>query len=257
MIKNVVLIGAGNLATQLGVALYDIGINIIQVYSRTREAACALAGKVNASFTTDISAIEEHCDLYIVAVKDDVLAEVVKQVNFGRSLVVHTAGSLSMNILSAYAGNYGVFYPFQTFSKNKKVDFSRIPVCLEANTEENLRILEDFARMISYKVIRLDSEQRFILHIAAVFSCNFVNHLYALSECILHENNMGFELLYPLIQETTGKVMKLSPIEAQTGPSVRNDKKVIRKHLELLKDKPELQKIYQLISDSIYQLHHS
>ncbi|HBL78225.1 MAG: hypothetical protein A2W90_16810 [Bacteroidetes bacterium GWF2_42_66] len=257
MIKNVVLIGAGNLATQLGLALYDSGMNIVQVYSRTTESARALAGKINASFTTDLSAIKEHCDLYIVAVKDDAVAEVAGQVNFGNSLVAHTAGSLPMEILSEYTENYGVFYPFQTFSKNKKVDFSNVPVCLEANTPENFKNLEGVARKVSYKITRLDSEQRFFLHVAAVLSCNFVNHLYALSKNLLSEHNMGFELLYPLIQETTEKAMKMNPVDVQTGPSARDDQEIIRKHLELLNDKPELQKIYQLLSESIYQLHHS
>ncbi len=257
MIKNVVLIGAGNLATQLGLALYDSEINIIQVYSRTTESARTLAGKINAAFTTDLSAIKEHCDLYIIAVKDDVVAEVAAQVNFGNSLVVHTAGSLPIEILSPYTENYGVFYPFQTFSKNKKVDFSNVPVCLETNTPENFKRLEGVARKVSYKITRLDSGQRIVLHVAAVLSCNFVNHLYTLTENLLKENNMGFELLYPLIQETTEKAMKLSPVEAQTGPSARNDQEVVLKHIKLLNDKPELQKIYQLLSDSIYQLHHS
>ena len=256
MIKNVIFIGAGNLATQLGMALYDSGINIVQVYSRTIESARTLAGKINASYTTSLSAIKENCDLYIVAVKDDVLTEIAAQINFCNSLVVHTAGSLSMEVLSAYTENYGVFYPFQTFSKSKKVDFSRVPVCLEANTSENLKKLEDLAKKISWKVIRLDSKQRLVLHVAAVFSSNFVNHLYALSENILHENDMGLELLYPLIQETTEKVMKLSPVEAQTGPSVRNDLEIIRKHMALLENKRELQEIYKLMSDSIYKLHY-
>ena len=257
MIKNVVLIGAGNLATQLGLALYDSEINIVQVYSRTTESARTLAGKINAAFTTDLSAIKEHCDLYILALKDDVVSEVAAQVNFGNSLVVHTAGSLPMEILSVYTENYGVFYPFQTFSKNKKVDFSNVPVCLEANTPENFKNLEGIARKVSYKITQLNSEQRLVLHVAAVFSCNFVNHLYTLSENLLKEHNMGFELLYPLIQETTEKAMKLNLVEAQTGPSVRNDQEVIQKHIKLLSDRPELQKIYQLITESIYQLHHS
>ncbi len=256
MIKNVILIGAGNLATQLGLALSDSGVNIVQVYSRTTESARALAGKVNASFTNDLSAIKEHCDLYIVAVKDDVVTEVASQVNFGNNLVVHTAGSLPMQILAPYSEKYGVFYPFQTFSKNKKVDFSKVPVCLEANTPENMKNLEGVARKISYKITPLNSDQRFVLHIAAVFSCNFVNHLYTLSEKLLNENNINFDLLYPLIQETTEKAMKLSPFEAQTGPSARNDQEIIRKHQKLLDGKPDFQEIYRLISESIHQTHH-
>lgn len=257
MIKNVVFIGAGNMATQLGMALFDSGINIVQVYSRTAESARALAGKVNASFTTDLSAIKENCDLYIIAVKDDALIEVARQINFNNRLVVHTAGSLSVQVLAPFSANIGVFYPFQTFSKNKKVDFSKVPVCLEANNESSFKSLESLAKKISYKVLPLDSKQRLYLHISAVFSCNFVNHLYALSEVILKENKMGLDLLYPLIQETTEKIMKLSPVDAQTGPSARNDQQIILKHLELLDNKPEMKKIYQMLSDSIYNLHHT
>ena len=257
MIKNIVLVGAGNLATQLGQALYESGVNILQVYSRTTESAQALAGKINASYTTDLSTIKENCDLYILAVKDDVLADVAGQINFGNSMVVHTAGSIEMDMLSAYSENFGVFYPFQTFTKQKKVDFSKVPVCLEASSPSKLKELEDLARKISYKVIKLDSKQRQYLHVAAVLGCNFVNHLYTLGEMVLKENNMGLELLFPLIQETTEKVMKLSPFEAQTGPAMRNDQEIIQKHLTLLNDKPDLQEIYRLLSDSIYKLHHS
>ena len=255
MIKNVVLLGAGNLATHLGEALSDSGINIEQVFSRTTDSARTLAGKVKSSYTTDLSKIKEHCDLYIIAVKDDVLPEVAGRVNFGNSLVVHTAGSIDMQVLAPYSGNYGVFYPFQTFSKSKKIDFSAVPVCLEANTPENLRELEDLAGKISNKVMPVDSRQRRFLHVAAIFSCNFVNHLYALSDQLLKDNKMGLELLYPLIRETSEKVMKMNPVEAQTGPAARNDQEIIRKHLALLSDRPEMREIYRLLSDSIHKLH--
>lgn len=257
MIKHVVFIGAGNLATHLALAMNDSGMNIVQVYSRTVESARTLAGKVNASFTNELSAIKEGCDLYVIAVKDDVIATLIKQIKFGSGLVVHTAGSLPMSILLGYAENVGVVYPFQTFTKSKKVDFSKIPVCIEANNDENQKRLEDLAKKISYKVIQLNSEQRLYLHVSAVLSCNFVNHLYALSEKLLNEKHMKLDLLFPLIRETTEKAMLMSPFEAQTGPAARNDQKTIDKHLALLEDKPELKAIYKLLTDSIYQIHHS
>ncbi len=257
MIKHVVFIGAGNLATHLATALYDSGINIVQVYSRTVEAARALAGRVNASFTNELSAVKTGCDLYVISVKDDALELVIKQLNFGNSLVVHTAGSLPMSVLAGYSPNYGVLYPFQTFTKTKKVDFTKIPVCIEANSVETEKRLEDLSKKISYKIIRLNSEQRMILHVAAVLSCNFVNHLYTLSELLLKENGMKLELLFPLIRETTEKAMQISPKEAQTGPAMRNDSEIISKHLALLADKPEVQALYRMLSESIYQIHHS
>ena len=254
MIENAILIGARNLATQLGLALHEKNIQVKQVYSRTTNSAKALAGKLNANFTTDLSRLETDADLYVIAVKDSSIQEILENLPAESGLVVHTAGSVPMKILEGFSINYGVFYPLQTFSKDRKVDFSNIPICIEANHPSNLVKLQDLAGKLSGTVRQINSEERKILHLAAVFVNNFVNHFYAIGADLLHDHKMSFDLLKPLIQETASKIETLSPVIAQTGPARRNDENVIQSHLKLLEDKPEYRKIYSFVSDSIFQL---
>lgn len=254
MIQNITLIGAGNLATQLGQALKDAGFNIKLVFSRTEKSARELAEKLNCSYTMSLSEIAPN-DLIIVSVKDDVLETVLQQLNVENSLVVHTAGSMPMSVLAGYANRYGVFYPLQTFSKSKAVEFSEVPICLEASSEEILNELKQLAVKLSKSVQQITSEERKMLHLAAVFTCNFVNHFYQVGDRLLEKQGLDFELLKPLIKETSDKVMTLKPTEAQTGPAVRFDETIINKHLKLLTDDPELKKIYSFVSESIYNTH--
>lgn len=255
MIEKVVIIGAGNLATQLGLALHEKKIQVKQVYSRTIRSAKELAEKLNASYTTDLSKLETDTDLYVIAVKDSSIQEILENLPTKNGLIVHTAGSVPMKILEGFSVNYGVFYPLQTFSKDRKVDFNNIPVCIEANHPSNLVKLQELAGKLSGTVRQINSEERKILHLAAVFVNNFVNHFYAIGADLLHENKMSFDLLKPLIQETASKIENLNPIVSQTGPARRNDQNVIQSHLKLLEDKPEYRKIYSFVSDSIFQLH--
>ncbi|MGQ7870811.1 Rossmann-like and DUF2520 domain-containing protein [Sunxiuqinia sp. sy24] len=255
MIQNISLVGAGNLATQLGKALKQAGLHIIQVYSRTETSAKALAAVLECPYTTDLSTLLKS-DLVIVSVKDDALEQVLSQIK-GSSKVVHTGGSVPMDILASYFNKFGVFYPLQTFSKKRDVDFSSIPICLEANTPEFYDELQKLADRLSKTVSFVNSEQRKILHLAAVFTCNFVNHFYQIGDSLLEDKGMDFSMLQPLILETAQKVKDLKPIDAQTGPAVRFDETIINKHLNLLSDKPELQKIYSFVSESIYQTKNS
>ena len=250
---KVSLIGSGNLATQLGIALYEKGHQIVQVWSRTAENAVELAIRLNCQYTNDLSLINSDSDIYIISVTDKAIEPVLAGRFWGAKLVVHTSGSTPMKLLSPYCENFGVFYPFQTFSKAKKVDFDQIPVCLEANTPQNLEILKDLAKSISQNVQLINSEQRQQIHVAAVFACNFVNHFYLIGEGLLREKGIGFDILKPLILETAAKIVDLSPESVQTGPAIRNDKDVINKHLTLLKNRPDLQILYQQISDRIIQ----
>ncbi len=235
VLPRLVFIGSGNLATQLALTFSEKQYTVLQVYSRTKESAIALSGKIGCAFTTNIGELNTEADIYICALKDSVLQEVLEQVDFRGKLVVHTAGSVPMNMLSTYTPNYGVFYPLQTFSKNKRVDFSKIPVFVEANNPENLSILKSLAESVSNVVYEADTEKREKLHLAAVFACNFTNHLYAIAAKIIGENgDFPMDVLLPLIDETAEKVHTLSPVEAQTGPAVRYDKNVIDRHLEML-----------------------
>ena len=256
MIKSVVIIGSGNMATQLSLALTGKGIWVKQVYSRTLESAKELAIQVNADFTNDLSCVMSDADLYIISVKDSAIQEVLMKLSLDKnSLIVHTAGSISMEVLSSYTNNYGVFYPLQTFSKSREADFSAIPICIEANHTSSLIKLQELAEKLSSSVQLVNSDQRKTLHLAAVFVNNFVNHLYVIGSEILQDKKLDFNLLKPLILETALKVETMHPMEAQTGPARRNDQAVISAQLKMLQKYPEYQKIYNFVTDSIYHFH--
>jgi len=255
MIEKIVLIGSGNLATQLALALTEKGIRVDQIYSRNIESASELAGKVNAGFTNDLSQLFPEADLYIIAVKDSAIQEVLENLKLDENrLIVHTAGSIPMSILEGFTTKYGVFYPLQTFSKSRKVDFADIPICIEANHPANIITLEKLGNMLSSSVNQINSGERKTLHLAAVFANNFVNHFYSIGAEILHEKKLDFDLLKPLIRETAEKIQSLQLADAQTGPAKRNDRLIINAQLKMLQDKPELQKIYSFVTESIFQL---
>lgn len=248
---KVVFIGAGNVATHLATELYQKSFDIIQVYSRTIESASALAKTVHAVPVTEISAIINDADLYIFSVKDSVLEELISQMPENKGLWLHTAGSMSLDIFSKYTSWYGVLYPFQTFSKNRDVNWSDIPIFIEASDCNTLVRLEGIAKQLSGKVLELSTDKRKYLHLTGVFACNFTNHMYALAEQILKKIDLPFEVALPLIDETAAKVHTLSPKKAQTGPAVRYDENVINKHLSLI-DREQVKEIYKLISKDIY-----
>lgn len=251
--KRVVLIGAGNVATHLGVALQKAGHEVAQVYSRTEASASALAGRLNVPYIIDLSQLCEEADLYIVSVKDDVLSSLLPIVVKGKekALFVHTAGSMPMNVWEGIAPRHGVLYPMQTFSKQREMDFSTVSFFVEANGKADLEMLKELASSLGAKVYEANSEQRMSLHVAAVFACNFANHMYALSASLLNKYGMPFESMLPLIDETARKVHQLEPKEAQTGPAVRRDATVMNKHLELLAEEPQLRDLYEIISKNI------
>ena len=250
---KIVLIGAGNLATNLGKALQGAEHEIMQVWSRTEASAQALATVLKCPYTTDVKDVVKCADVFIVAVKDSVMPSLATSLKEGREgqLFVHTAGSMPMDILPF--DRRGVLYPMQTFSKHKVVDFSVIPCFIEASDESDEALLTTLSKTISDTVCALDSENRKYLHLAAVFCCNFANHCFAMGERLLQEHgNLPFSVMLPLIEETAAKLYSLSPREAQTGPAVRWDENVIDKHLQLLAEKPDMQKIYELMSKSIH-----
>jgi len=257
MIQTITLVGAGNLATQLGKALAAAGLEILQIYSRTKESAAELAEKLNCSYTTELSGIRLDADLVIFSVKDDALKDVMTQLELTGRFIAHTSGSISMDVLKDYSDRYGVFYPLQTFSKQRDVDFSEIPICLEAASPVLLDELKLLATRLSQKVNEISSAQRQSLHVAAVFICNFVNHFYYLGQKVVEQNGVDFELLKPLITETAEKVMTLQPLDAQTGPAKRFDETIINKHLKFLSDQPELKEIYSFVTQRIFEVHKS
>lgn len=250
---KIICIGAGNLGTQLALAYKRDDQEIYQVYSRSKESAQSLASLCGADYTTDINTIKEDADIYVYSLKDTVLSDIIRLINTKQGVHIHTAGSLPITIFEGHQENYGVFYPFQTFSKSKQVDFSTIPILIEANTEANTLFLQKIAKKLSHQVIRCSSEQRKAVHLSGVFACNFTNHMYAIASNILKETNMPFEVLLPLINETNAKIHELSPEDAQTGPAVRYDNNVIDKHLEALNGLPAEKEIYELISKNIHK----
>lgn len=251
---KIALIGAGNVATHLGVALQKAGHELVQVYSRTEASASVLAERLDTGYTNRVEDISREAEVYIVALKDTVLEALAGQLVKGREkgLFVHTAGSMPLKIWEGLTPHYGVFYPMQTFSKQCPVDFATIPFFIEASGEAELHLLRRLASQLSTKVYEITSEQRRYLHLAAVFACNFTNHMYALSEHLLQKQGIPFEVMLSLTDETAGKIHHLSPEQAQTGPAVRYDENVIRKHLELLAEEPEIQDLYEKISKSIH-----
>lgn len=247
------LIGAGNLATRLGIALKAAGHEIVQVYSRSEASACLLADLLNAKAVVEPESINSDASLYVCALKDDALPEILKKVEVGNGILVHTAGSLPLDILQPFAAKTGVFYPLQTFSKNREVDFSTIPIFIEASEKDVAIVLKQLVADLGSKVYEITSEQRMKLHLSAVFACNFVNYLYTVSSDLLAEHQLSFDVLKSLILETAAKVQINDPADVQTGPAVRFDRLVMDKHLALLDKQPALKMLYEELSIGIHK----
>lgn len=255
--SKMVLIGAGNVATHLGLALIQKGFTIEQVYSRTKESARQLGNRLYVSYTDDLKQIRTDADIYIFSLKDSALPGLLTDLPPLNGLLVHTAGSLPLSVFRQSASKrHGVLYPLQTFSKDRAISFEEIPLFIEANNREDEYVLEELGAALSTKVVRLPSEKRYRLHLAAVFACNFVNYMYANAAEILEKEGLPEHYLLPLIEETASKIKSLPPREAQTGPAVRYDTNIIDKHLELLNDDPEKEALYREITRRIYRMCH-
>lgn len=249
---KVTLIGSGNLATNLGHALCEAKVEILQIYSRTSANAQRLAHELGVqSYCEQISEINTESDVYVVAVKDDALKDVARKLHqcLPDKLIVHTAGTMPMDVLQNE--RRGVCYPMQTFSRQRIVPFAHIPIFIEAANDTDLMCLHALASILSDSVYELSSADRQWLHIAAVFCCNFTNHMATLSAKLLERHGIPFSVMLPLMEETVAKLHQLPPSEAQTGPAARGDVNILRHHLEVLQDEPRLAQIYELISKSI------
>ncbi|MBN8703638.1 MAG: DUF2520 domain-containing protein [Bacteroidetes bacterium] len=251
--KTVVLIGAGRLATNLGIALVNNKFKILQVYSRTAKSAKELASKLNCNYTNNFNQLDNSASLYIISVKDDVLPVIAKKIALKNKLVVHTSGSINMDVLKNVSSSYGIFYPLQTFNKNKTLDFREIPVFIEASDLKTKKQISTIAKSISKKVHYADSETRKLIHLSAVFACNFSNHMYTIASTLLQSKKILFSILQPLVVETAKKAFEITPNKAQTGPAIRRDQKVIEEHLKLLKATKTNKEIYSLLTKSIQQ----
>ncbi len=250
-IQDIVLIGAGNLATHLGLALVSHGFNVLQVCNRTPDKGRELALRVGAEFIAEPADLSPGADLYSLAVGDSPIGMVAKSLSLKNQLLVHTAGTIPMNILSAGSENYGVFYPLQTFSHERNIDFRTVPLCIEANSKISENQLLELAKSLSSKVQLLDGDQRKMLHLSAVFASNFTNFMQVIAADLLIENHLSFDLLKPLIRQTMQNVRQDHVFSHQTGPAFRGDHAVLEKHRELLAAHPGYLDIYNLISDNI------
>lgn len=258
-ISDIQIIGEGNVAYHLakGFAV-KTDFNKIKVLSRNQSKSGLFNSISNKISTGSLDEFDSQCPLTIIAISDDAIPHFVASIVSYQNLIVHTAGSVSTEVFEQSGfKNYGSFYPLQTFSLNKDLDWNQIPIFINANNPESLILLETVAKSMSLNVNAVNDEQRLSIHIAAVLVNNFVNELYNLSDQWLSDHNLDFNLLIPLIQETVDKVKQISPFDAQTGPALRNDVKVLDKHLEQLSGKPQIKEIYKLLTASIQKSHNN
>ncbi|WP_422080457.1 Rossmann-like and DUF2520 domain-containing protein [Ulvibacterium sp.] len=246
---SISILGSGNVAKHLWDAfLAQKEVTVNQVIGRNPNTLAHFAGKTNTSqnFESFMDA-----DVYIIAVSDDAIPEVSPYLKNKGGLVVHTSGSVSLDVL-ADNPRAGIFYPLQTFTKTQHADFKEVPICLETKTEADGQLLHTLASLISDRVYFVDFEQRKKLHLAAVFANNFSNHMFHIAHEICEKNNLSFDILKPLILETSKKIERLSPYESQTGPARRKDTGTLQKHINLIKEENQ-KEIYRLLSRSIQQ----
>jgi len=248
---NITIIGTGNVATVVGHKLLRASHKISEVYGRSNEKTAQLAKELKAAPCYDWSDISKDADLYIIAISDNGLYELPDDFHCDK-LVVHTAGSVSKEVLKKISPRYGVFYPLQSLKKNSDADIE-IPILVDANSDADIRVLIELGTTISEEVAIANDHKRLHLHVGAVIVNNFTNHLFTLADDYCKHQDINFELLLPLIKETVGRLDTNSPSAMQTGPAIRRDITTIEKHLKLLQHEPQLKKLYQVFSDEIME----
>ncbi len=248
---KVSFIGSGNVATHFANACVSSGINVKEICSTSLENAKLLADRCNANAVSSVNILSDDIDLLIISVNDNSLVEIAKAIEKFNCPVIHTSGSTSVDVLKSIHHSYGVLYPLQTFSKSKLVNIKDVPFFIEASSTELQSTLELLISKWGATSQLANSQQRLNLHIAAVFACNFTNHMYSIAEELMKRHQLDFNLLKPLILETAHKIETLSPKEAQTGPAKRKDSKTIEKHLSELGSEKGLFELYKAISEDI------
>ena len=261
---KIAVIGSGNLATHLSLALKNSGNDIIQVFSRNIDNARCLADKLackaispdssnSCEAIDNINKVSKYAEAYIIAVKDDAIRDVAEKLchESPDAIFIHTAGSVTIDVFEGLAKRYGVLWPIQSLSKNAEVDFRKVPCCIEASDNETLETIKKLAEGITETIRVVPSEKRKKIHLAAVFANNLTNHCYRRAERITEAEELDFSLLLPMIEETARKVTRMSPREAQTGPMVRYDQSVMSQQLELIDDE-RTKAIYRLMAESIH-----
>ncbi|MCC7401706.1 MAG: DUF2520 domain-containing protein [Chitinophagaceae bacterium] len=251
---DIIIIGTGNASAVLGRKLKNAGHHIVQIFGRNASAASKLAYELGTESTSYWSVIKKDADLYLVAVSDEAIPDVARHLHVPGKIVVHTAASVSKDVLKKTSHHYGVFYPLQSLRKERKGN-PVIPIFVDASDEKTKKILENLAHSVSGEQVSLaNDDTRIKLHIAAVVAGNFTNFLYAVVEDYCNKENLDFKQLIPLIEETAERVKTVSPRQSQTGPAVRHDTETIQKHLDLLKGHPQLKKLYAFMTEAIQSL---
>lgn len=253
------LIGAGRVATHLAQVLGQQH-QIVNIQSRSQDKAKILAQLVDAQSCKTIQAMDQRIDLLIIAISDQFICTVIQQLtlHFNAVLIVHTSGSTHLNVLAEHHARVGVFYPLQTFSLEREIDWSSTPLFVEGSNQRDLDMLTDLAKSLSQRVYRYNSEQRLSLHLAAVFACNFSNYCYDMAKQVVDAKQVDFSLLYPLILETAAKATQNDPKQMQTGPAMRADQNILNMHQQMLHDagREDLKGLYSLMSQQIVERNH-
>jgi len=252
-VSKIVIAGSGRIAWHLGKRLKAKGLPVSQVVSRTAEHAESLAGTLGARWTSDWAEVLPDADWLLIAVRDDAIDEVAAEISryVPDALATHTSGATPGTVLKPFFKRYGVFYPLQSFSYDRTPVWSKIPFCVDAQSNEDVLFLKKIAKTIGNLVYRVDDEQRAALHVAAVFANNFANHCFTIAEKLLEEKDLPFEMLHPLMEETLAKALQDSPARMQTGPAVRGDAETIQRHLDLLRRHPQWLELYKKMSVNI------
>lgn len=249
------IIGAGNVGTHLAKGLHQAGVEVAVIYSRTITATEQLVVQVPAATPTNSLDLLQAplADIYLLTVPDQALPEVIQHAKFPpQALIAHTSGTQSLDVLaSLQQAGIGVFYPLQTFSKEKEIDWKQIPICIEASSPEAEEQLQTLGRQLSQRVLLMPGATRRQLHLAAVFACNFTNHLWGVAQEILQQAALPVNVLEPLVEETRQKAFQYPPFSMQTGPAQRNDLSTIQAHLQLLQASPQYQQLYEVLTQSI------
>ncbi|MDH3709253.1 MAG: DUF2520 domain-containing protein [Cyclobacteriaceae bacterium] len=247
------IIGSGNVAWHLARALEDAGHYITDIYSRRLSTGRELARQLyDTNVVNSLDLRNSEAEIFILAISDDNIEHVAQKLKIpAYGIVAHTSGTQPLEVLSEYHENIGIFYPLQTFSKGIAVDLDEVPICIEAKHQSTEKTLTTLGKSISSEVYTVHSDDRKILHIAAVFACNFSNHMLTISEEILESHEIDFSLLHPLIVETINKALSAGPLQSQTGPARRKDNDTIKQHLKILRYRPEFRKIYKLLSENL------
>ncbi len=252
---NIVILGSGNTATVLAKMMHAAGHSIVQVWSRNQQHAAELATQVQSKAIHSLQEITTDADLCMIAVSDKAISEVAAELQLKKKVLVHTAGSVSIEVLKNASPNYGVLYPLQSLRKEMTV-LPTVPFLIDGNSDDVKALLKDFALSLSDKVEVANDEPRLQMHLAAVIASNFTNHLYAVTEEFCQKRQLDFDLLFPLIQEVANRLNQGQAIDMQTGPARRGDDETIQKHLHILKADEHLHDLYQVLSESIRHLYH-